>query len=332
MRIGVLGAGAIGGTIAALLDRGGHDVEVTARGDHLASIRRSGLRLDGAWGAHTAWLRGGETLDLRPDLVFVCTKAQDAENALRENRRTVDGVDVVVVQNGLDGVSAAERLLKDSAVIGALALYAASFLTPGTVTVTAAGPTYLGVPGAPVSEAVRRAAAVLGAVMPTEVTDEFLGVQWTKLLVNQVNTLPAITGLSVQETIADAGLRRVLARSLREAARTGLATGVRFGAIQGLDHGRIRLLAHSPLALVEAVPRAMAKRMGDVPNPGSTLQSIRRGQPSEIDHLAGAVVRSAQRAGADAPINAALVELVHEVERSGAYLPSETVTERIRAI
>lgn len=332
MRIGVLGAGAIGGTIAALLDRAGHDVEVTARGEHLTSIRRGGLQLDGAFGEHTAWLRAGETLDLRPELVFLCTKAQDAENALRENRRTVDGVTVVVVQNGLDGVAAAARMLKDSECLGALALYAASYLRPGAVTVTAGGPTYLGRPGRPVDETVRSAAAVLGAVMPVEVTDEFLGVQWTKLLVNQVNALPAITGLSVQETIADQGLRRVLARSLREAARTGLDAGIRFGEIQGLSHGRIRLLATSPLALVEAVPRAMAKRMGDVPNPGSTLQSIRRGQPSEIDHLAGAVVRAAQRNGRDAPVNAALVDLVHEVERSGAFLAPTAVVERLRDV
>lgn len=332
MRIGVLGSGAIGGTIAALLDRAGHDVEVTARGEHLASIRRSGLHLDGAWGTHTAWLRAGETLDLRPELVFVCTKAQDAEDAIRANRRTIDGVDVVVVQNGLDGVEAAARLLKDSACVGALAMYAASFLTPGTITVTAAGPTYLGVPEGVSGDAVRRVAAVLGAVMPTEVTGEFLGMQWTKLLVNQVNALPAITGLSVQEVVAHNGLRRILARSLREAARTGLASGVRFAAVQGLDHSRIRLLAASPLALGEAIPRAMAARMGDVPNPGSTLQSIRRGQPTEIDHLSGAVVRAAHRAGREAPVNAELVALVHEVERSGSFLPPATVVERLRSV
>lgn len=332
MRIGVLGAGAVGGTIAALLDRAGHDVEVTARGEHLASIRRGGLHLDGAFGEHVAWLRSGETLDLRPELLFLCTKAQDAENALRENRRTIEGVTVVVVQNGLDGVAAAARMLKDSECLGALAMYAASYLRPGAVTVTTDGPTYLGRPGRPADEAVRSAAAVLGAVMPVEVTDEFLGVQWTKLLVNQVNALPAITGLSVQETIADTGLRRILARSWREAARTGLGAGVHFGEINGLGHTRIRMLAAAPLAVVESVPRAMAKRMGDVPNPGSTLQSIRRGQPSEIDHLAGAVVRAAQRNGRDAPVNAALVELVHEVERTGAFLPAATVVERLRSV
>ena len=72
--------------------------------------------------------------------------------------------------------------------------------------------------------------------------------------------------------------------------------------------------------------------MGDVPNPGSTLQSIRRGVPSEIDHLAGAVVRTAHRLGREAPVNQLLVELVHEVERSGAFLAPEDVARRGSAV
>ncbi|QHC73999.1 2-dehydropantoate 2-reductase [Rathayibacter sp. VKM Ac-2805] len=328
MRIAVLGAGAVGGTIAALLDRAGHDVEVTARGDHLTAIRRSGIRLDGAWGEHTAWVRCGEALDLVPDLAFVCTKAQDAEDALRTNRRTVDGTLVVVVQNGLDGLTAAARQVRDARLVGALALFAASHLEPGRVTVTAPATTTLGVPGRPADDDVRRAAAVLGEAVPTAVTDDFTGAQWTKLLINEVNALPAITGLSVQETIDDPGLRRVLARSMREAARTGLASGVRFGSLQGLSNASVRALAAAPLPLVELLPRRMAVRMGEVPNPGSTLQSVRRGVPSEIDHLAGAVVRTAHRGGREAPVNQLLVDLVHEVERAGAFVPPPEVVRR----
>jgi 2-dehydropantoate 2-reductase len=65
--------------------------------------------------------------------------------------------------------------------------------------------------------------------------------------------------------------------------------------------------------------------MGDVPNLGSTQQSLRRGQPTEIDFLNGAVVREAGLAGLTAPVNRALTELVHEVERTGAHLPADRV-------
>ncbi len=84
MRIGIVGAGAIGGAIAALLDRAGHEVEVTARGAHLEAIREYGIRLSGGWVDHIALVRANELLSRAPELVVVATKAQDARAAIRD--------------------------------------------------------------------------------------------------------------------------------------------------------------------------------------------------------------------------------------------------------
>ena len=46
MRIGVFGAGAVGGYVGARLAAAGEDVTFIARGAHLDAIRESGLRLD----------------------------------------------------------------------------------------------------------------------------------------------------------------------------------------------------------------------------------------------------------------------------------------------
>jgi len=331
MRIGVVGAGAVGGTIAALLDRGGHEVAVSARGEAAAVLRERGLRLTGAWGDHLARLRASETLEGRPELAFVCVKAQDAEAAIAANRAALDDATVVVVQNGLHGIESAARLLPGAECLGGLALYAASYAGPGEVAVTTDGSTYLGEgPGDP-SPATRRVAEILGAVMPAIATANFVGCQWSKLIVNQVNAMPAITGLSAQETIADARLRRIITASMREAVRVGLDSGVRFGRLQGLSHGLLSAFAAAPTALGQALPRLMARRMGATPNPGSTLQSLRRGRRTEIDHLNGAVVDAATRLGRDAPLNRALTRLVHEVEERGAFLPPATVAARVPA-
>jgi len=69
--------------------------------------------------------------------------------------------------------------------------------------------------------------------------------------------------------------------------------------------------------------------MGSVPNPGSTLQSVRRGQLTEIDALNGAVVRAAAAAGVSAPVNAALTAMVHEVERTGRFLTVDEIVARL---
>ncbi|MCU1546138.1 MAG: 2-dehydropantoate 2-reductase, partial [Homoserinimonas sp.] len=217
----------MGGTMAALLDRAGHEVEVTARGQNLAAIQRDGLRLTGAWGEHTARVAAGEQLTVRPELAILATKAMDAAPAGAANARLLRGVPLIVVQNGLGGLETVERALPESTTIGALSLIAASYVAFGHVDVTTAAATWLGIPGSGDDTAAQIAASVLSEAFPCSAVANFDGARWTKLVINQVNALPAITGLSVQDVIAHPGLRRIMTRSMRETVRAGLHAGVR---------------------------------------------------------------------------------------------------------
>ncbi|MBX3194414.1 MAG: 2-dehydropantoate 2-reductase [Schumannella sp.] len=331
MRIAVLGAGAVGGTLAALLARAGHEVAVTARGENLDAIRAGGIALDGGWGEYRAAVEASEDLTRRPELALLATKAQDAAAALAGSAAALEGVPLVIVQNGLGGLRVAHGAAPASPLLAGLALFAASYLAPGHVTVTGPNPLVIGAGPGCDDALLRRVAATLGEALPVEVSRDLEGAQWTKLLINHVNALPAITGLSVQEVVAHDGLRRIMARSMRETARVAARTGVRFGTVQGVPGWLIGLIGRAPVRIAEEFPRLLARRMGDVPNPGSTLQSLRRGRLTEIDFLNGAVVDAARAHGLDAPVNAAIVDLVHEVESTGDFLTPGEVVARVPA-
>jgi 2-dehydropantoate 2-reductase len=331
VRIGIIGAGALGGTFAALLARAGHEVEVTARGAGLEAIRADGIRLSGGYGDVHARVAAVEALTVRPELVLLCTKAQDAPMALGRHAELIDGVPVVVVQNGLDGVQTAERFLPHSTGVGVLSIIAANYTEPGRVRVTTTAASYLGRGDGPADDESRRIAAILSEAVPVIAIDDFRGAQWPKLVVHMLNAVPAIVGRSVQEVLHDRRLRRVVAASMRETVRVGMARGIRFGSLQGLSNARLRLFARVPVALGQVLPWMMGVRMGKVPNLGSTQQSVRRGPPTEVDHLNGAVVREAVLAGLDAPVNEALTVLVHEVERIGEFLPEQRVLAEVPA-
>jgi 2-dehydropantoate 2-reductase len=313
MRIAVIGAGAVGGAFAARLAGSGHEVAVTARGAQLAAIQQGGIRLRGAWGSIDAAVTAADLLHETPEIAIIATKAQDAAAAMRANAALLHGIPVLVVQNGLEGIATGRRELPVSVVSGGLAMFAANYLSPGEITITAPGPTFVGGDGA----------AWIAAALPElelQVVRDFAGAQWSKLVVNQVNALPAITGLSVQEVVATPRLLRLLTASMRETVGIGLASKVRFASISGLSHGLLRAFAVAPLWIGQALPRLMARRMGAVPNLGSTLQSIKRGQLTEVDYLNGAVVSAAHALSLEAPINERLVELVHEVELTGEFV------------
>ena len=325
----MIGAGAIGGTFAALLDRAGHEVMVTARGDHLDAIRERGLQLRGVWGEHLARVGAAQVLPEAPELALLTVKAQDAPQAAAAHAAMLADVPVVVIQNGLRGPQALRQTLSASPLIGGLSLIAASYLEPGVVTVTGAGMTVLGTDTATRAE-LASAVEVLGGVTPVRTTSDLRGAQWSKLVVNQLNAAPALTGLSAQEALANGALRSAIAGAMRETVRAGRAAGARFGGVPGVTGGTLRALDLLPIGVSGRLLAArMVSRMGDVPNPGSTLQSIRRGRPTEIDHLSGAVVAEGERVRVPTPVNRRIVALVHEVEASGRFLSPDEAAARI---
>ncbi len=320
MRVGVIGAGAVGGTMAALLDRAGHDVIVTARGAHLDAIRERGLHLTGGWGEHLARIPAAQVLPVPPELAVLAVKAQDARAAAEQHAHLLAGVPVVVVQNGLEGPRALHDLLPDSPLIGGLAMFAAAFLEPGEIVVTGPNPTVLAADTASEVD-LRAAAGVLRQAVPVITGADLVGAQWSKLVVNTMNAGPAITGLPVHEAFASPALRRAMAAAMRETVRVGRAAGATFGDLGVVSGRTIDRLGSLPVAIVArfVVPR-MGGATGGAPNLGSTLQSLRRGVPSEIDHLAGGTVAEGVRFGVPTPVNARIVEFVHAIEHGGPFL------------
>ena len=51
----------------------------------------------------------------------------------------------------------------------------------------------------------------------------------------------------------------------------------------------------------------------------STLQSIRRGRPTEIDYLNGEIVRLGQKTGMKTPVNRLVTDMVKKVEKTGDF-------------
>src|ERR1700738_848932 len=104
-RTAVVGAGAIGGLIAASLARAGHEVSVLARGKTLAAGREHGLRtLDGAGRTSAVAVRASDEADElgAQDFVVIALKAH-ALPAVAASLRplVVEHTAVVSAMNGL---------------------------------------------------------------------------------------------------------------------------------------------------------------------------------------------------------------------------------------
>jgi 2-dehydropantoate 2-reductase len=137
-------------------------------------------------------------------------------------------------------------------------------------------------------------------------------VLWGKLLLNLNNPLNALSGLPLRAELATRGYRRVLAALMREALAVMRIAGVRPARAAALPPGWIPWVLDLPDPLFLRVAGAMLKI--DPEARSSMWEDLQRGRATEIDYINGEIVRLAERAGIDAPLNRAVVELVHRVE------------------
>lgn len=321
-KIAVVGAGAVGSVIGALLARAGADVTLVARQEHVRAIQNRGLLVDGVLGQFTVHPRAVTELDFRPDLAMLTVKAQDLAATCQAIQPYVQGAPVLTLQNGVRGEAIAASCLGQENVVGGIVVFNARFLQPGRVTYSVPGSLLIGQTlagnGQRVrSQRAREIQAVLNQAIETRTCSNIHGAHWTKLLVNSLgNSLEAMTGLSYSECLRHRTLSKIGILVVREGLRIVDKANIKLASLPGLPLFMFKTTFKLPLPLASRVLKATT---GSLDTLTSTLQSIRRGRPTEIDFLNGEIVALGQQVGVATPYNSRVVELVHQVEQSQEF-------------
>lgn len=301
MKIGVMGAGAVGCYYGGMLARAGHELVLVGRPTHVEALQQRGLRLQTAAFDVELPVRASTEAAALIDaaLVLFCVKSTDTEAAGLELRdHLAPDALVLSLQNGVDN---AERLqaLVDVPVWPAVVYVAAEMAGPGHVKHNGRGELVIGptaVHGTPGTLEAAGLLALLGdAGVPAETGNNVAGVLWAKLVLNcAYNALSALTNLPYGPLVAREGIARVMDDLVAECLAVAAADGVR---IPGEVPASVRRIA-------QTMPAQFS----------STAQDLRRGRRSEIDHLNGYVVRRGEATGTPTPVNRCLHALVKALE------------------
>jgi 2-dehydropantoate 2-reductase len=154
------------------------------------------------------------------------------------------------------------------------------------------------------------------AGLPTHAFSDMRGVQWGKLLVNLNNSINALSGLPLQEQLAQRPYRKVMAACVRE----GLRVLKRAGIKPKIDAPLPPSLVPALMELPDAIFRLASKRIVSIdPNARSSMwEDLQRGRKTEVDLLNGEIVRLGAQLDVPTPINQRIVDLVKEAEQRGA--------------
>ncbi len=306
MRIAIIGAGAIGGYVAAKLAYSGVETTVVARGTTLAAIRADGITLHEAGGtivAHPALMTDDPQAAGAHDAVIVAVKAQQlaavlpmlmplcheetlivpAQNGIpfwyfQRHGGVYEGRTVEAVDPG--GLLAAA--IPIARIIGCVVYPAVAVDAPGVLRHIEGDRLVLGEPDGSRSERVGALARVLVAAgIRAPVRPRIRHEIWVKLWGNLAfNPVSALTHATLIEICQFAPSRALIAAIMAEGQQIGERLGIAFG-----------LSIDQRIAGAEAVGAHKT----------SMLQDIEAGRPTEIAALVGAVAELGRLVGVQTP-------------------------------
>ena len=294
MKIGIVGAGAIGGFLGAKLALAGEDVTLIARGPHLAAIRARGLRLiadDGTEAVVAVRATDDMTAAGPQDAIFLTLKAHSVPAVAPAMRALYDETTMVVTtQNGIpwwyfhkhggeyegrrigmvDPGGVVEAHTEIDRVIACVVYPAAAIAEPGVVRHLEGDRFSLGELDGTRTERIQTLSkALIRAGLKAPVRPRIRNEIWVKLWGNLAfNPIIALTRATLAAICRYGYTRALAATMMAEAQAVAEKLGVTFG-----------VTLEQRIAGAEAVGEHKT----------SMLQDIETGRPTEIDAIVGAV-------------------------------------------
>ncbi|MEM9228929.1 MAG: 2-dehydropantoate 2-reductase [Pseudomonadota bacterium] len=291
MRIGIIGAGGVGGYLGVKLAQAGHPVALVARGSQLEAIKTDGLRLIEPEG-ETTWQPTVVSDDAAVlsdcDLVILTVKAHQLPAAISQVRDAVaPHARLLPLQNGVDAPDVlAAQFGKERALIGVARIFV-NISAPGVLTRygTIARFTIGTLAGAAVEDVQ---SVFQGAGVDAPALEDARVDLWTKFVMfNALSSLTAATRSPFGVMRATPATSELVHSLMQETAALGRAAGVLLP-----DD-----LAETCFAMFETLPEEGRT---------STAHDLDQGRALEIDWTCGAAIRLGEKLGVTTPISRTL--------------------------
>jgi 2-dehydropantoate 2-reductase len=289
MRVAVLGPGAVGGALAVRLVEAAIPVICVAPPDGVKAIRANGLTLEAPDGTHLVCPHATDVLAEPVSLLLVSVKAPALAEALErvEAFAVADGVAVSLL-NGLEHPETIRRRLGPRVAAGSVSRLEAYRESRTRIVQTTPSPLVTVASDDVTSEELEQALDPLReAGIDVALADDERAVLWEKAArLGPLAALTAATQQPVGDLRSDPSLRRRLSAAIEEACAVAAADGV-------------ELVPAAQWEIIDAMPATLTT---------STARDVAAGRDSELDAIAGAIVRAGRRLHVATPVLAEAVE------------------------
>ena len=319
-----MGAGAVGCYVGGRLAAAGADVVFVGRARAKSELEASGLVTTNLGGESVHVPKEQIRFELEAsalsdrDVVLCCVKSgQTREVAMSLAAALSPGAMIASLQNGVRNAGVLRAALPEQVVLGGVVSFNVVPKGRGEFRRATGGPLMIEASADP------RVAALAGALeasgIDVEIAQDIRAHQWTKLVVNLNNALSALSDAPTRDLVFVSGYRRIVAAIVGEALDVLARAGIRTAPLRGVPMRLMPFALRLPNPMVRVLLRA---QLAIDPEARSSMwEDLARRRATEIEFLNGEIVRVAASCGAAAPLNAAIVQLVHEAEKRGEGSP-----------
>ena len=326
-RILVIGTGPIGGIIGGRLARAGHDITfVDVDKEHVEAIRRNGLQVDVPDGPFNVKIKILFPDELRDtyDTALIAVRSNYTPDALATvlPHLSADGT-LVSMQNGINPPLLQERVGPDRTVGMAIRMGCRK-VGPGHVQTAIRGHLYIGHLHARTTPRLESLAKMFNSVMETEISDNILGVLWSKLTYTCLGYYGSLADASLATTCADEAGRRNLAEFFAEVVSVGTAAGARWIPLAEYNPPDFHPDNSFDERLRAINEFAKSWKENDRKGP---LNQILKGLRTEVDFTLAYVVSEGEKQKIPTPLCAKVLTMIRELESAKRKLGMQNYAE-----
>lgn len=328
LKVAVLGSGALGTVVGAMLTKSGIDVTlIDGYAEHVKAMKENGATVTGKIQLKVpvkACMLNETQGEF--DVVFYMAKAANDPSylsAIIPHLKT-DSV-VCTMQNGIPE-GPVGKFVGIERVIGGTVSWGGSLIAPG-VTEMRTNPenqTYeIGEIDGSISERLKMVKNLLDNAGSCDITDTLVSARWTKMAINvSFSGVSAALGCNWGTILDNEDYLFCAAVANHELLKVAHAKKIKLHSIQGVDFDLVGLPdGKEGLARVKPLYEKFFTTNREVI--ASMLYDLRQGRNCEIDAINGAIVAAGDELGIETPLNDKIVEIIRQAEATRT-IPDET--------
>jgi 2-dehydropantoate 2-reductase len=305
--VAIIGAGPVGGILAAHLCSAGHEVSVVdAWKEHVETIRSNGLRIRGRQDLHVRPAHLFVSIkglgNIAPEFIFICTKACDLDMVLAalSGEPGLTKAVLISMQNGIDTEQLIAGRMPGSCVLRGVLSFGGVVQGLGEIRQTFFNPpNHLGwLEAKGEAPCVEVAEFVSASGLTMEATGEIQKFVWRKAILNTCTmAIAAVTGMNMQEMIEFPPTNELVDLLLDESIAVAAAHGFDYGPgfVDMVKDFNRRAGAHKP----------------------SMLTDLELGRRTENAFLIRRIAEYAEKKGVPAPYHRTMADLIDALEMRG---------------